>query len=84
MKNAAGAVIPRLSTREAGLLVADSVAECCPTLKPATCLKLKKLSGRVRIFPAARAEVLSEFYFTKGQVCGTEVHWRMSLASVIH
>lgn len=73
VKDAAGAVIPRLSTREAGLLVADSVIAGGMLPKLEACgHALNKGVGRVRIFPAARAEVLSEFYFTK-IACGTEV-----------
>ena len=33
---------------------------------------LKKGVGRVRILPAAQAEILPQFYFTKLE-CGTEV-----------
>ena len=43
---------------------------------------LKKGVGRVRILPAAQAEILPQFYFQKLEY-GTEVHRRMSLTSVM-
>ena len=54
-------------------MVKESViaAACCPSWKPAA-QALKKGVGRVRILPAAQAEVLPQFYFTKLE-CGTEV-----------
>jgi acetylglutamate kinase len=73
VKDAAGTVIPLLSTKEAGILVADSVIGGGMLPKLEACgHALRKGVGRVRIFPAAHAEVLSEFYFTK-LACGTEV-----------
>jgi len=73
VKNAAGAVIPWLTTKEAGTLVADSVVGGGMLPKLEACSQaLSKGVGRVRILPAAQAEVLSQFYFTKLS-CGTEV-----------
>jgi len=73
VKDAAGAVIPWLSMKEVNSLVADSVIGGGMLPKLEACSQaLKKGVGRVRILPAAQAEVLSQFYFTK-LACGTEV-----------
>jgi len=73
VKDAAGAVIPWLTTKEAKTLVADAVIGGGMLPKLEACSQaLSKGVGRVRILPAAQAEVLSQFYFTKLQ-CGTEV-----------
>ena len=73
VKDAAGAVIPWLSTKEVRTLVADDVIGGGMLPKLEACSHaLNKGVGRVRILPAAQAEVLSQFYFTK-LACGTEV-----------
>jgi acetylglutamate kinase len=73
VKDAAGAVIPWLTTEEVGTLVADAVVGGGMLPKLEACSQaLNKGVGRVRILPAAQAEILSQFYFTKLQ-CGTEV-----------
>jgi len=73
VKDAAGAVIPWLTTKEATTLAADSVIGGGMLPKLEACSQaLNKGVGRVRILPAAQAEVLSQFYFTK-LACGTEV-----------
>jgi acetylglutamate kinase len=73
VKNAEGAVIPWLSTKEAASLAADCVigGGMLPKLEACT-QALNKGVGRVRILPAAQAEILPQFYFTKLE-CGTEV-----------
>ncbi len=73
VKDAAGAVIPRLSTKEAGVLVADAVVAGGMLPKLDACRHaLQEGVGRVRILPAAHAEVLSQFHLAKVS-CGTEV-----------
>jgi acetylglutamate kinase len=73
VKNAEGAVIPWLTTGEVGTLVADAVVGGGMLPKLEACSQaLHEGVGRVRILPAAQAEVLSQFYFAKLQ-CGTEV-----------
>ena len=73
VRDAAGAVIPWLTTKEVGTLVADAVVGGGMLPKLEACSQaLNKGVGRVRILPAAQAEVLSQFYFTKLQY-GTEV-----------
>jgi acetylglutamate kinase len=75
VKDAAGAVIPWLTTKEVRTLVADAVIGGGMLPKLEACSRaLNKGVGRVRILPAAQAEVLSQFYFTK-LACGTEVTW---------
>ncbi len=55
------------------VLVADAVIGGGMLPKLEACSQaLHKGVGRVRILPAAQAEVLSQFYFTK-LACGTEV-----------
>ena len=71
--DAAGAVIPWLSTREAQQLTAGAVISGGMLPKLAACTEaLKQGVGRVRILPAAEAEALPQFYLTKLN-CGTEV-----------
>jgi acetylglutamate kinase len=73
VRDAAGAVIPWLTTKEARILVADAVIGGGMLPKLEACSQaLNRGVGRVRILPAAHAEVLSQFYFTKLS-CGTEV-----------
>jgi len=73
VKNAQGTVIPWLNTKEIGDLVERSVVGGGMLPKLEACSQaLREGVGRVRILPASRAEVLSEFYFTK-LACGTEV-----------
>jgi acetylglutamate kinase len=73
VKNAEGAVIPWLSTREAEGLVANSVVSGGMLPKLQACKQaLKQGVGRVRILPAAEADALPQFYLTK-LPCGTEV-----------
>lgn len=73
VKDAEGTVIPWLKTKEVAALVAASVigGGMLPKLEACT-HALKKGVGRVRILPAAQADILPQFYFTKLE-CGTEV-----------
>jgi acetylglutamate kinase len=73
VKNAEGSVIPWLKTKEVAALVAASVigGGMLPKLEACT-QALKKGVGRVRILPAANADILPQFYFSKLE-CGTEV-----------
>jgi acetylglutamate kinase len=73
VKDAAGAVIPWLTTKEAKSLVADAVIGGGMLPKLEACGQaLNNGVRRVRILPATHAEVLSQFYFIK-LPCGTEV-----------
>jgi acetylglutamate kinase len=73
VKNAEGSVIPWLNMKEVPSMVATSVIAGGMLPKLEACKQaLKKGVGRVRIMPAAQAEVLPQFYFTKME-CGTEV-----------
>jgi acetylglutamate kinase len=73
VKNADGSVIPWLNIKEVPSLVATSVIAGGMLPKLEACKQaLKKGVGRVRIMPAAKAEVLPQFYFTKMEY-GTEV-----------
>jgi acetylglutamate kinase len=73
VKGADGSVIPWLKTRDVADMVRQSVIAGGMLPKLEACTQaLKKGVARVRIFPAARAEVLPQFYFTKLD-CGTEV-----------
>jgi acetylglutamate kinase len=73
VKNADGSVIPWLNMKEVPSMVATSVIAGGMLPKLEACKQaLKKGVGRVRIMPAAKAEVLPQFYFTKME-CGTEV-----------
>jgi acetylglutamate kinase len=73
VKDAEGAVIPWLSTKQAEDMASGSVISGGMLPKLAACRQaLKQGVGRVRILPAAEAEVLPQFYLTKLS-CGTEV-----------
>jgi len=73
VKDAEGTVIPWLKTKEMAALVAASVISGGMLPKLEACTQaLKKGVGRVRILPAARADILPQFYFSKLE-CGTEV-----------
>jgi len=73
VKDADGAVIPWLSTSQAEDMAANSIVSGGMLPKLEACKKaLKQGVGRVRILPAAEAENLPQFYFTKLS-CGTEV-----------
>jgi len=73
VKDKEGMVIPWLSTSQAEDLVANSIISGGMLPKLEACKKaLKQGVGRVRILPAAEAENLPQFYFTKLE-CGTEV-----------
>jgi acetylglutamate kinase len=73
VKDAEGSVIPWLKTKEMAALVAASVISGGMLPKLEACTQaLKKGVGRVRILPAAQADILPQFYFTKLE-CGTEV-----------
>jgi acetylglutamate kinase len=73
VKNAEGAVMPWLRTKEVAAMVADSVIAGGMLPKLEACSQaLHKGVGRVRILPAAQAEMLPQFYHVK-LACGTEV-----------
>jgi acetylglutamate kinase len=73
VKNADGAVIPWLNTKQAQDLVAEAIVSGGMLPKLEACKQaLKQGVGRVRILPAAQAEALPQFYLTKLD-CGTEV-----------
>ena len=73
VKDAAGSVMPWLTTKQAADLAAHSVISGGMLPKLQACgLALKQGVLRVRILPAAQAEVLPQFYLTKLS-CGTEV-----------
>jgi acetylglutamate kinase len=73
VKNAAGDVMPWLSTTEAAQLEAGSIVSGGMLPKLHACSQaLKQGVGRVRIFPATEVEDLPQFYLTKLS-CGTEV-----------
>ena len=73
VKDAEGSVIPWLNTKEAADLVASSTISGGMLPKLQACTRaLQQGVGRVRILPAAEAEILTQFYFTKLS-CGTEV-----------
>jgi acetylglutamate kinase len=73
VKDAEGAVIPWLNTRDVAALVAASVIGGGMLPKLEACSEaLHRGVGRVRILPAAQVESLPQFYFTK-LACGTEV-----------
>jgi acetylglutamate kinase len=73
VKDAEGSVIPWLSTKEAAHLVASSTISGGMLPKLQACRQaLQQGVGRVRILPAAEAEMLTQFYFMKLS-CGTEV-----------
>jgi acetylglutamate kinase len=73
VKDAEGAVIPWLSTKQAEDLAAGSVISGGMLPKLDACkLALKQGVGRVRILPASEADALPQFYLTK-LPSGTEV-----------
>jgi acetylglutamate kinase len=73
VRNADGSVIHWLNTSDVAGMVEDSVVAGGMLPKLEACSQaLKKGVGRVRIFPAAQAEILPQFYFAKLD-CGTEV-----------
>ena len=73
VKDAEGSVIPWLNTRQAEDLAANSVVSGGMLPKLQACRQaLKQGVGRVRILPAAEADSLPQFYFTK-LTSGTEV-----------
>jgi acetylglutamate kinase len=73
VKDAAGSVIPWLTTKQVPALIAESVigGGMLPKLEACT-NALKRGVGRVRILPAAQAQLLPQFYFEKLEF-GTEV-----------
>jgi len=73
VKDASGAVIPWLNTKQVDELTAEAVVSGGMLPKLNACKQaLKQGVGRVRILPAAEADALPQFYFTKLE-CGTEV-----------
>ena len=73
VRDAGGDVIPWLSTKEANELTASSTISGGMLPKLQACRQaLQQGVGRVRILPAAEAEMLPQFYFMKLS-CGTEV-----------
>ncbi|HVI10041.1 MAG TPA: acetylglutamate kinase [Candidatus Binatia bacterium] len=73
VKNAAGEVMPWLTTKQAADLAAESVISGGMLPKLYACSQaLKQGVGRVRILPAAEADLLPQFYREK-LLCGTEV-----------
>src|SRR4029077_10199948 len=73
VKDAGGNVIPWLSTKEANELTASSTISGGMLPKLQACRQaLQQGVGRVRILPAAEAEMLPQFYFMKLS-CGTEL-----------
>ena len=73
VKDADGSVIPWLDLSQVATLVQASVVHGGMLPKLEACRHaLNKGVGRVRILPAAEAEVLPQFYFAKLQL-GTEV-----------
>jgi acetylglutamate kinase len=73
VKDAAGSVMPWLTTRQMPALIAESVIAGGMLPKLEACSNaLRRGVGRVRILPAAQADALPQFYFQKLE-CGTEV-----------
>ena len=73
VKDAAGGVMPWLTTKQAAELAATSVISGGMLPKLQACSHaLTKGVGRVRILPATEAELLPQFYLEK-LLCGTEV-----------
>jgi acetylglutamate kinase len=76
VKDAAGSVMPWLSTKQAEQLAAGSIISGGMLPKLQACGQaLKHGVGRVKILPASEAEVLPQFYMTK-ILCGTEVTYK--------
>ncbi len=73
VKDAAGSVMPWLKIKDVASMIKESVIGGGMLPKLEACgSALKKGVARVRILPAAQAEILPQFYFTKLE-CGTEV-----------
>ena len=73
VKHADGSVMPRLNTSEVAGMIQGSVISGGMMPKLEACIQaLKRGVGRVRILPAAQADVLPLFYFERIE-CGTEV-----------
>jgi acetylglutamate kinase len=73
VKDADGVVMPWLTTNQVPALIAGAVVGGGMLPKLEACGNaLKKGVGRVRILPAAQAEILPQFYFQKLEY-GTEV-----------
>ncbi len=73
VKDAAGSVMPWLTTKQVPGLIADSTIAGGMLPKLEACSNaLRRGVGRVRILPAAQAEALPQFYFQKLEY-GTEV-----------
>jgi acetylglutamate kinase len=73
VKDADGSVMPWLKIKDVAMMVKESVIAGGMLPKLEACgSALKKGVARVRILPAAQAEILAQFYFTKLE-CGTEV-----------
>jgi acetylglutamate kinase len=73
VKDAEGMVMPWLTTKQVPALIAGSVVGGGMLPKLEACGNaLKRGVGRVRILPAAQAEILPQFYFQKLEY-GTEV-----------
>ncbi len=73
VKDAAGSVMPWLTTKQAAELAANSIISGGMLPKLHACgLALKQGVGRVRILPASEVEALPQFYLTKLSL-GTEV-----------
>jgi acetylglutamate kinase len=73
VKDAEGSVMPWLKIKDVASMIKESVIAGGMLPKLEACgSALKKGVARVRILPAAQAEVLPQFYFTKLE-CGTEV-----------
>ena len=74
VKGADGVVIPWLTMKDVPMLIADAVVGGGMLPKLEACNNaLRRGVGRVRILPAAQAEVLPQFYFQKLEY-GTEVN----------
>lgn len=73
VKDASGSVIPWLSTKEASALASGAIVSGGMLPKLDACQHaLRRGVGRVRILPAAEAQMLAQFYFAK-LALGTEV-----------
>jgi len=73
VKDADGSVMPWLKIKDVASMIKESVIGGGMLPKLEACgSALKKGVARVRILPAAQAEILPQFYFTKLE-CGTEV-----------
>ncbi len=73
VRGADGAVIPWLTMKDVPMLIADAVVGGGMLPKLEACSNaLRRGVGRVRILPAAQADVLPQFYFQKLEY-GTEV-----------